>query len=340
MITLPAAPVRAAARDGRRVIIPVASGTLEAVNWDNGETVWSVPLRATTSPLSAGGAVMVGAGDTLHALDPSTGASRWTAHARGTLQELRVIGARVLGLGAGFAQAFDAASGIPVWAQELPAQGDVMGVSASSEALYASYADGRIVALAVSDGRTLWNRPIKGRPSPPLVVKDTVYVGATDNRFYALAARDGDERWSWRTGGDVVGAAADPKAVYYTSLDALVRAVNPGNGHQRWKRDGGTRAVAPPLALDGAVVVAGLMPALSSFAPLTGAPQGTFDLPGELHGVPLVSGELTARSVAVVVALKDGRAYGLRPLSLMFNEGAPPAAFALPGKTLTRDRLP
>ena len=46
------------------------------------------------------------------------------------------------------------------------------------------------------------------------------------------------------------------------------------------------------------------------------------------------------RSVALVVALKDGRAYGLRALSLMFNESAPPAAFELPGKTLTRERLP
>jgi len=119
--------------------------------------------------------------------------------------------------------------------------------------------------------------------------------------------------------------------------------VNAGNGHQQWKRDGGTRAVAPPIALDGSVVVPGLTPMLSGFAPLTGIPQGTFDLPGEpgeLSGTPIVSSTLVPRAVAVAVVLKDGRAYGLRALALMFNESAPQPLTALPGKPLTRERLP
>jgi hypothetical protein len=73
---------------------------------------------------------------------------------------------------------------------------------------------------------------------------------------------------------------------------------------------------------------------------LTGTPQGTFDLPGELHGAPLVSEALSPRAVAVAVVLKDGRAYGLRALSLMFNESAPQPLLSLPGKPLTRERLP
>ncbi len=113
-----------------------------------------------------------------------------------------------------------------------------------------------------------------GRPSPPLLVGDALYVGSTEQAFYSLDAGNGKPRWTWRTGGDVTGAAADAKAVYYTSLDAVVRAVNPGNGHQRWKRDAGTRAPAPPIALDGSVLVTGLSPVLSAFAPLTGAPLG------------------------------------------------------------------
>jgi len=44
--------------------------------------------------------------------------------------------------------------------------------------------------------------------------------------------------------------------------------------------------------------------------------------------------------VAVAVVLKDGRAYGLRSLSLMFNENAPQPLTTLPGKSLTRERLP
>jgi len=40
------------------------------------------------------------------------------------------------------------------------------------------------------------------------------------------------------------------------------------------------------------------------------------------------------------VVLKDGRAFGLRALTLMFNESAPQLLLALPGKPLTRERLP
>jgi outer membrane protein assembly factor BamB len=341
MITLPAPPTRPAARAGARLIVPVTSGALVALNWENGETVWSVPVRATTPPLPAGDVIYVGAGDTLHARDAVTGAERWTAHAPGTLQELAIADGRIVGAGAGIANAFDLTTGQSIWGKTLPPAGDVTGLAVAGDTAIASYADGRVVALAVADGREIWSRPIAGRPGPPLIRKDSVYVGSTDNRFYSLDVRTGKERWNWRTGGDVIGAAADAKAVYYSSLDAVVRAVNPGNGHQRWKRDGGTRAVAPPVVLDGSLVVPGLMPALSAFAPLTGVPQGTFDLPGgELSGAPIISPALVPRAVAVAVVLKDGRAFGLRALSLMFNESAPQPLSSLPGKPLTRERLP
>jgi len=341
MITLPAAPTHPAARDGGHVIVPVESGALVALDWESGETVWSIPLRATSAAVAAGGVLYIGAGDSLRALDPATGADRWSAHANGTLDKITFAGGVVLGAGGGLAQAFDAGSGTSRWTQtQLPPR-ELTGVSASNDVFVASFADGAVVAMALTDGRVLWTHMLKGRPGPPLVFKGAVYVGATDNRLYALAVKDGRQRWAWQIGGDVVGAAADDKAIYYSSLDNVVRAVNPGNGNQRWKRDGGTRALAPPIAVDGSVVVAGLSPALSGFAPLTGVPQGTFDLPsGELSGAPLLSPMLVPRTVAVAVVLKDGRAYGLRSLSLMFNENAPQPLTTLPGKSLTRERLP
>jgi outer membrane protein assembly factor BamB len=343
-ITLPALPIAPATHDGARLFVPLVSKTVVALDWRTGSTVWSVPLAATSAPLTVNAMLYVGVGDTLHARDAATGAERWVARAQGTLQQLAVAGNRLVGMGAGIAHAFDLATGKPIWSRTLPPAGDVTGVATTADAVFGSYAEGRIVAVAVADGRELWSREVKGRPSPPLVRDDSVYVGATDNRFYALDAKNGKERWTWRTGGDVVGAVASGtpkiKAIYYASLDAVVRAVNPGNGHQRWKRDGGTRAVAPPLALDGSLVVAGLSPSLSAFAPLTGAPQGTFDLPGEVHGTPLVAATLVPRGVAMAVVLKDGRAFGLRSLTLMFNENPASLLLTLPGAPLARERLP
>jgi outer membrane protein assembly factor BamB len=333
-----------ASRDGRDDE-PDRPSTLVALDWQTGDTVWSVPLAVTSPLLTADGGIYVGVGDSLRALDGTAGAERWRAQSAGTVLALaRAAGGPIVAAGAGFVQAFEANTGRAIWTRQLPPAGDATGVALSGTAAFVGYGDGRLVALALADGREIWNRALGGRPSPPLAHERSVYVGATDNRFYAFDAKDGDVRWSWRIGGDVVGATADLKAVYYSSLDAVVRAVNPGNGHQRWKRDGGTRAVATPLILDGSLLVAGLSPALSAFHPLTGVPQGTFELPGEppgeISGAPLVAGTLVPRTVSVAVVLKDGRAYGLRSLSLMFNEQAPQPLPALPGKSLTRERLP
>jgi outer membrane protein assembly factor BamB len=348
MVMLPALPAAPAAHDGSRVYVPLVSEILVALDWRNGDMVWSVPLKATSAALPANDAVYVAGDGAVHALDAATGATRWTAPIAAPAGLMRLAGARVLAIGAGAVTAFDAASGALQWTQPLDDAGDPLGAVVSGDAVFVSFAKGAVRRLGAGDGRVAWTRMIDGRPSPPLSVEDSVYVGATDNRFYALASKDGKERWAWRTGGDVVGAAMDgstdpkaTKAVYYVALDAVVRAVNPGNGHQRWKRDGGTRPVAPPLALDGSLLVAGLMPVLSGFAPLTGVPQGTFELPGdgEVHGTPLVTATLVPRAVAVAVVLKDGRAFGLRALSLMFNESPPPPLLTLPGKPLTRERL-
>jgi len=344
MITLPAPPSAPAAHDGTRLFVPLSSGQLVALDWQHGDSLWSVALKASSAPVVAQGTIYVAGDGQVYALDAATGATRWSAPAPAPVSLVVLADARVLGVGATIAAAFDAASGAPSWTRPLDDAGAPVGAVTTADALFLTAAKGATRRLALFDGQIVWTHMVEGRPSPPLVVKESVYVGDTANRFHALDAKNGKARWSWRTGGDVIGAAADggaePKAVYYASLDAVVRAVNPGNGNQQWKRDGGTRAVAPPLALDGSVVVPGLTPKLSGFAPLTGIPQGTFDLPGELSGTPIVSPTLVPRTVAVAVVLKDGRAYGLRALSLMFNESAPQPLTALPGKPLTRERLP
>ena len=95
MITLPALPAAPAAHDGARAYVPLASKTLVALDWQTGDTLWSVPLASTAAPLPADGVIYVGASDALHALDGATGARRWTAGAAGTILRLaRTSGGR------------------------------------------------------------------------------------------------------------------------------------------------------------------------------------------------------------------------------------------------------
>ncbi|HET9010542.1 MAG TPA: hypothetical protein VFN38_01945, partial [Gemmatimonadaceae bacterium] len=43
-ITLPARPIAPAAHDGARLLVPLVSKTLVALDWRTGNTAWSVPL--------------------------------------------------------------------------------------------------------------------------------------------------------------------------------------------------------------------------------------------------------------------------------------------------------
>jgi outer membrane protein assembly factor BamB len=340
-VTLPAAPAMPAADDGTRVFVPLTTNVLAALDRESGETVWTVPVTATASPVVSGSTVYVASGTQLLALDAATGKTHWSGTAEQPLRALSLAGTRLVGAAAALVQAFDVGSGRPVWSRALAENLSPVGIASSNDSVFLSFTNkDAVVALALADGREQWRRPLTGVPSTPFFTRNRVYVGDTDNRFYALDAKTGKVDWFWRTGGDVTGAAADLKALYYTSLDAVVRAVNPGNGHQRWKRDAGTRAIVAPIVREGSVVITGLKPALSGFDPLTGAPLGTFELPGEVQGSPLVSTALVPRQVAVVVVLRDGRAFGLRSLTLLFNESAPQPLSALPGIPLMRERLP
>ena len=121
---LPARPAAPAAHDRARAYVPLASKTLVALDWQTGDTVWSVPLAGTTAPLPADGVIYVGAGDALHALDGATGARRWSGGAAGTILRLaRTGGGQIVAAGAGFVQTFDEKTGKEIWSGALRQHG-------------------------------------------------------------------------------------------------------------------------------------------------------------------------------------------------------------------------
>jgi outer membrane protein assembly factor BamB len=209
---------------------------------------------------------------------------------------------------------------------------------------YLSLANSRIIGVSLATGEMKWERTLSGTLSAPAVARDRVLVGSTDNMFYALDADSGDIEWQWRTGGDVIGSTADSDGVYFAALDNIIRRVKRTNGNQQWKKPIATRPVSPPRVVSGTIVVAGLAPAISEYDAKTGTPTSTYsapgDPPGRLEGPPLIDSVLRPFRVSAVVLLRDGRAVGLRPVSMMFREQPLEGLPALPGRGLTRERLP
>jgi outer membrane protein assembly factor BamB len=220
-------------------------------------------------------------------------------------------------------------------------------MSADDRAVYMSTADSRVLCVRLADGSVAWQRTLAGKLSEPALGKDRVLIGSDTSWLWALDPESGDEKWKWTGrifGGDVIGAAVDGDVIYVASLDNVIRALDRGNGAQISKQDIKTRPVLPPRAFFGTVVVIGLSPVVSTFLQPKLMPVAGWAIPppadAQLEGPPLIDEHLKPFGVAMVVVLKDGRVFGIRPTAMTFAEpSAAPLKF-IPGRPIPRDRLP
>jgi outer membrane protein assembly factor BamB len=188
-----------------------------------------------------------------------------------------------------------------------------------------------------------WDKTLPGMLRSPVAANNRVFVGSNSNMFYGVDQDDGGVAWSFRVGGDAIGATVDRDVVYVASLDNVVRALKQGSGNQLWKRGLPTRPMAPPSALGGIVAVSGLAYALSTFNAKTGVTLANLDASidlGRAKFLPptLITPTLQPFSVALVVATRDGRVMGHRPVAMMFRDPPLDPLLTLPGKPLARER--
>jgi outer membrane protein assembly factor BamB len=98
--------------------------------------------------------------------------------------------------------------------------------------------DGKMVALALDDGRQLWSTPVSGGIDSEARYDERlklVYVGTDDGSVYALDAAGGT-RWSYKGKGAVERRAElGGDAIYVTSDADRVVALEPESGKLRWQ---------------------------------------------------------------------------------------------------------
>jgi len=326
--------------DRQRVYIPLSTERIVALDRKTGTVIWMRDIESAWPPVTDGDTVYVAASDELHALDASTGDTKW----RSPLEHAAVAplaasgGVVIVMIEPDDVAAFRRSDGTQLWKTPTGASGT--RALAVDSAIYVTGSEGQVVALAPDEGRVLWQQMLPAVLSPPAVARERVFVGSTDNRLYALDAKSGKLAWFWRSGGDVIGAAADRDLVFAASLDNILRALNRGNGNQRWKKPTPTRPVLPPRIVRDDVLIVGLDPTLSTFDPKTGAPGGMYSAPAALAGEPLIDPDFHAFEVAAVIVMRDGRIVALRPQSVAYSEAPPGALSPIPGKPVTRERLP
>jgi outer membrane protein assembly factor BamB len=127
--------------------------------------------------------------------------------------------------------------------------------------------EGKLYALDITNGTTLWTCPIGGPTflkqvdpwdvyhSSPVVVDDTVYVGGADGCIYALSTKKGKQRWRFQTGHVVRATPAVAEGrVFCGSFDGKVYALDAASGRRLWEVD--TRVKGMPWnAVQGSCAV-------------------------------------------------------------------------------------
>jgi outer membrane protein assembly factor BamB len=144
-----------------------------------------------------------------------------------------------------------------------------LGPSRNCHANVPSY----VVGLDARDGRTLWRHRTGLVESSPLAVGRTVIYGSSDGRVDALAVTDGRIHWSVRTNGPVkAGAARSGPTVYIGSYDGSLYAIDAGTGAVRWREPAGAPFYATPAVASGRVVAATTDGVVHAFAAGSGSP--------------------------------------------------------------------
>lgn len=327
-------PVAPAGFDSSSAYVPLKGGQLVAVDLDRGVVRWRLDAATAFTPATGEGMVFTSSDSAIEARDAHTGATRWrTALPGGAAAPLYWdTGWLLASTPSGDLAAFRGSDGTLMWRRPLGSPVSTTPAPALDR-LYLPLADGRLVAVALATGETVWSHTVTGRITALLGLDDQLVFGTTEKLVVSVDLRRGRERWRWRVGGDVAGLpAADAKRIYFASRDNLLRAVDRKSGNLRWKAVLPSRPAGGPLRLPGAVMVPLGSSEILGFDLETGKASVTIKAAGELGAQPFLrpAARLTAPRLIAVSREGQLQAFGLRFEPPLAPLDALPGAPAVP----------
>lgn len=291
-----------AVADGR-VYAAAVEGGVHALDLQTGKQIWEykpakekkkAKLRLSGGPGVGDGLVVIGTLDgQVIALDAADGSEKWRARVPG-----EVIAAPAVAQGLVFVRsndgrttALDATNGERRWfnSQELPpltVRGNAP-VVAGPGVLFIGNDDGTLSALAMQDGRPLWEQTIgtpEGRTElermadvdgAPVLEGNNLYVTSFKNETMAIEGPSGRPLWSRDHGGGG-GVAVSSGNVVVTDGKGTVFGLDKTSGSAMWSQQALARRSVTGPAIQGDYVVVG-------------------DYKGYLHWLHLGDGALAAR---------------------------------------------
>lgn len=264
------------AADGERIYLPLSNGSVVAVWLADGQLSWKSEVGGviSASPVADAQRVYVASESVPSPKSPypqATGVLRALSRQNGLTSWMRTLPSPVKGMvninpallfastADGRLYAFKKETGEIKWLIYNTSPFSFLH-SLEGDLLYVSDASGDIVAVSQENGLTLWRyRTRKVLRAPVAVSANIVYAGAADGYVFAIDRVTGRVRWRVRTGAAVQSVLAAEKWILATSLDNFIYCLSPHNGAKLWRRQLAGRVAAPPLVLNGSVLVAPLV---------------------------------------------------------------------------------
>jgi outer membrane protein assembly factor BamB len=181
---------------------------------------------------------------------------RWQQHIESPAFGAPVFAAGVIYVGTqvGDLHAFDAETGVELWASE-PTAPNLSPIAIADEVVYVGSSDG-LHALDSETGEQLWIFPTDSPVwfTAPLILEDTVYFGSGDGLFYAVDREVGEEVWHFEAGKSIFWYAASEDDLIVFSAQDMLFAID-DTGEEVWS----IRRSADwmPLAVSDGLIYAG-----------------------------------------------------------------------------------
>lgn len=307
-----------------------ARGTVTARNAEKGNVLWE---RDTGIAVSGG----VGGGDGLLAmgtaegrvvvLRQSDGATVWEEEVTSEVLSPPAIGAGAVLVRTldGRLFAFNALDGTRIWVitRSVPAL-SLHGTSSpvlAGGVVVAGFDNGRLVALTLNQGRTLWETSVgipEGRSelerlvdvdSRPAIASGVIYSAAFQDRVAAVRPEGGEISWS-KDISSYRNLAIDGDQIFVSDEKGFVWALDRSTGASLWRQEKlRARNLSAPVVIDDFVVVAdldGYVHWMSRF-------DGRFLARTSVSNSPVVAPPLSDGE-RVYVLSSDGELAAFRPL--------------------------
>ncbi|MEO7803640.1 MAG: PQQ-binding-like beta-propeller repeat protein [Actinomycetota bacterium] len=140
--------------------------------------------------------------------------------------------------------AVDALTGKRKWDVQ-PSEGQtIVSPAVDDVAVYMPVPFGRLLALAVADGKELWRfQAADSLDASPTLADGRIYIGSEEAKtFYAINAADGSEAWNAKLDFEPDSVAAVSQGIVVFTMEDLnsrnttyVVALDAGDGHEIWR---------------------------------------------------------------------------------------------------------